>query len=232
MGGTALGRRAQSLTSPQFDKLASFCKSQLTTLFPDIRIEYCPRDKLIHGDVDLLCSWDGVGVGQHIGGYDRSDEDKGTHPVLRALAFEMMNLLGGVKWVRKSDQVNIAIPCNVIGVKGTDEQVSKRLIKESQLSVSRSSKSTSISSLLLRSTCVYFSCRIDLILSSSLEPSPRFPLPSSYTNPDSSLNTPSKSVNPPSRSPSPHQPRGFATGAGWIGRRLGCSIPKQSCIDG
>ena len=59
MGGSALGRQARRLTTPQLEILTRHCISRLTpTYFSTVKSLKFTRDKDSHGDIDLICGWD------------------------------------------------------------------------------------------------------------------------------------------------------------------------------
>lgn len=89
MGGAALGRQAQRLTTPQFHRLVEYCIQRLSpSFFPRVVALKPFTDKDSHGDIDLLCSWDEQIDAKKVKGEDWGviveGEDKGVgahHPI-------------------------------------------------------------------------------------------------------------------------------------------------------
>jgi hypothetical protein len=71
MGGKVFDRPAARLDNAQFSRLETYCHRILRPFFQDILTNRHLGEKETHGDIDLLCAWDGVDVGTYIRGQDR-----------------------------------------------------------------------------------------------------------------------------------------------------------------
>lgn len=71
MGGKVFDRPAARLINAQFSRLETYCHRILRPFFQDILTNRHLGEKETHGDIDLLCAWDGVDVGTYIRGQDR-----------------------------------------------------------------------------------------------------------------------------------------------------------------
>lgn len=125
MGGNAFPpTTATRLTSTQHTALLAYCRARLP--FTPIAAPRYLTSKVTHGDLDVLCGWDGVGYSPGKGGargvltpgeHDLDPDLKMTSPApeVNAWCHALTARLGGTKWTRSGAQVTIAVPATVIG---------------------------------------------------------------------------------------------------------------------
>ena len=137
MGGTALGRLANRLTLEQHKALQAFCRAQLTPFFPAIYHARDLADKLTHGDLDILCEWDGYDPDMKIKGYeedlgdahlaggsdikDTSTAEDADNLRIRAWCAAICKALGGFGWARngwKTPLISIGVHCKDLDIPG------------------------------------------------------------------------------------------------------------------
>lgn len=143
MGGSALGRPASRLSTPQLESLITHSQTRLAPHFSQTLPLFSFSDKSSHGDLDLVCAhvipFDPKKVkGEDWGVLSDKGEDKGPgawHPVqggkrdaeqgkegeenarFRAWVVEIVRTMGGTEWKRSGVSnafLNVGLPVTAV----------------------------------------------------------------------------------------------------------------------
>ena len=114
MGGNAFLTPAHRLTTVQLEELTSHVANLLRPIFPLTAPLRAFTTKETHGDLDLVCAWEGMGVlhdmrGAESGGADYEYVQTGK-VAMRDFCESIAAAVGAVRWKRGGGEISCAVP--------------------------------------------------------------------------------------------------------------------------
>lgn len=131
MGGKAFGRQATRMTTSQSLRLQALCFKGLQGFFHKILPLRHYTHKETHGDIDILCAWQGIKLGQFTRQIDCGNVDTATQEVNRDWSEVTCDSgkdvfaewceavaagIGGIRWTRfnyETPVLSIMAPCRI-----------------------------------------------------------------------------------------------------------------------